>query len=156
MNKNFLYLIVIIVLVVVVYFLFMGNVQAPQQNNLQGNVQQQNPTNNEPIPTHKTYEVTYTDSSYSPSELTIKVGDTVVFKNLSTKGMWTASALHPVHAVYSGTALQQHCPDPENNDFDQCKAGQPGEFWSFTFNKAGEWDYHNHVNTSHFGKIIVQ
>ena len=104
----------------------------------------------------KKNEVAYTDSGYMPSELTIKTGETVTFKNESSGPIWTASALHPSHAVYAGTSVQEHCPDTLNASFDQCGSSQPGESWSFTFNKAGEWSYHNHVKLNRFGKIIVQ
>jgi len=100
--------------------------------------------------------ITYTDSGYSPSTLTIKVGETVIFKNESSKGMWTASGMHPTHIVYSGTSLDEHCPDTENTTFDECTSALPGEFWSFTFQQKGTWTYHNHVKAQDFGKIIVE
>lgn len=102
------------------------------------------------------HEILYTDAGYVPSELNIKVGDTATFINQSSNGMWTASAMHPSHMVYSGTSLQEHCPDKRNASFDQCRSSQPGEVWEFTFNKAGTFGYHNHVMPSHFGKITVE
>lgn len=104
----------------------------------------------------ETKEVVYKNSGYFPSTLTIKVSDTVVFKNESSSGMWTASATHPSHMVYSGASLEEHCPDLENIAFDECGSAQPGESWSFTFVKKGTWGYHNHVKPSHFGKITVE
>jgi len=104
----------------------------------------------------KTHTIAYTDAGYSPSNLTIKKGDTVTFRNQSSSSIWTGSAMHPTHMAYSGTTLQQHCPDPENNDFDQCKAEGAGASWSFTFTKTGSFGYHNHMNTSHFGKVTVE
>ena len=149
MNNILIYLLIIAALVIGAYLLFFSNVN-------QENMPQQNLTDIKPMENTTTHEVIFTDSGYSPSELTIKAGDTVVFKNNSTQGMWTASAIHPSHMVYGGTSLQEHCPDLENNDFDQCKSAQPGELWSFTFSKTGAFGYHNHVNISHLGKIIVQ
>ena len=84
------------------------------------------------------------------------MGDMVVFKNQSSAKMWVASAMHPTHIVYGGTSLQAHCPDNENNAFDQCQSNSSGESWEFTFNKSGEWGYHNHSSAQHFGKIIVR
>jgi plastocyanin len=69
--------------------------------------------------------------------------------------MWVASAMHPAHVVYDGTTKDAHCaagytgPVP----FDQCASGTS---YSFTFTKAGEWKYHNHVNASQFGSVTVQ
>ena len=94
--------------------------------------------------------VIYTDSGYSPKSLTIKKGETVVFKNESSRGMWTASAMHPTHNGYPTTG---GCL---GSTFDECEAIQPGGSWSFKFDFAGSWGYHNHVSASHFGKIIVE
>ena len=102
------------------------------------------------------YTVTYTDSGYAPGELKIKAGDTVVFKNQSSGDLWTGSAMHPGHVNYSGTTLQSHCPDPENDDFDQCKGEGAGTLWSFTFTKTGAFGYHNHLKSNEFGKIVVE
>ena len=91
-----------------------------------------------------------TDDSFSPKTLTIKVGDTVKWVNKGTKEMWPASAIHPIHEVY-----------PEKGS---CFAGKfdascqiaPGSSWSFTFSQKGTWNYHDHLNPSAYGKIIVE
>ncbi|MEK7574839.1 MAG: plastocyanin/azurin family copper-binding protein [Patescibacteria group bacterium] len=103
-------------------------------------------------PKAKTVEVTYTDTGFSPKEISIKLGDTVKFINKSSEGMWVGSAMHPTHIVYSGTSLSDHCPDAVGTAFDQC--GSTAEY-SFTFNKVGSWGYHNHVSAKMFGKVIV-
>ena len=97
-----------------------------------------------------TATVTYNGSSFSPSEVTIKKGGTVTFT--STGDMWVASGPHPAHSGYSGTNKNQHCPDTSKTAFDQCA---PGSSYSFTFQKAGTWPYHDHLNAGVFGKIIV-
>ncbi len=99
-----------------------------------------------------TATITYNGGSFSPQEVTIKKGGTVTWKNTSGSNMWVASAQHPTHIVYSGTARTEHCPDASNTAFDQCVGG--GDY-SFTFNKTGTWGYHDHLNTSAFGKIVV-
>jgi plastocyanin len=104
--------------------------------------------------TPMTATITYNGTSYSPSTVTIKKGGTVTWVNSSGGQMWVASAQHPTHTVYSGTNRTAHCPDPENNDFDQC-AGSTGDF-SFKFDKAGSWGYHDHINASAFGKVVVE
>ena len=101
-------------------------------------------------------KVVYTDSGYSPAEIKIKAGETATFKNESSSGLWTASAEHPFHMVYGGTSLQQHCPNGASYSFDECKLSKPGESWSFRFDKKGEWEYHNHLEPSHLGKVIVE
>lgn len=86
--------------------------------------------------------ITYTDSGFSPTTLTIKSGDTVVFKNSGSKDFWPASAIHPTHTIY-----------PE---FDAKKGIAPGATYSFTFTRIGSWKYHNHLNPSLTGTITVQ
>lgn len=100
--------------------------------------------------------VVLSDSGYSPAMLIVKKGEYVVFKNESTQSMWTASAMHPTHTAYSGTSLSEHCPDVAGTSFDECKGDLPGESWSFKFDKVGTWKYHNHLNTSGWGTIVVQ
>ncbi|MFB6212253.1 MAG: cupredoxin domain-containing protein [Candidatus Magasanikbacteria bacterium] len=100
--------------------------------------------------------VTYTENGFSPSSLTIQQGETVTFRNESSSGMWVASAVHPTHTRYDGTSLNEHCTEGGSNSFDACKGITPGKSWSFTFDKAGEWNYHNHSNASHTGTIVVE
>jgi len=102
------------------------------------------------------YVVTYTDSGYSPATLKIEKGEKVIFKNQSSRSMWPASAVHPTHRVYSGTSLDEHCPDTTSTAFDACKGFLPGESWSFTFNKKGSWKYHDHLNPGATGTIVVE
>lgn len=97
-----------------------------------------------------TATVTYDGNSFSPSTATIKKGGTVTFKG--TSNMWVASAPHPTHEGYSGTTRSQHCPDTSGTAFDECA---PGAWYIFTFQKVGTWGYHDHMNASSFGKVIV-
>ena len=99
-----------------------------------------------------TATVTYNGSTYSPQEVTIRKGGTVTWKNASGANMWVASAQHPTHTAYSGTSRTEHCPDTSRTAFDQCVGG--GDY-SFTFAKVGTWGYHDHLNSSAFGKVIV-
>ncbi len=89
----------------------------------------------------KVFETSYNGTAFAPSTLTIKAGDTVVFKNNSTKSFWPASGPHPAHTLY-----------PE---FDAKKAIAPGQSYQFKFLKVGEWPFHDHLNPSAFGKITV-
>lgn len=98
--------------------------------------------------------ITYNESGFSPAVVTIKRGGTVTWNNESSGNMWVASAQHPTHTVYNGTARQDHCgTDQESVAFDQCR-GETDD-WSFTFEKVGEWAYHDHLNASNFGRIVV-
>jgi plastocyanin len=99
--------------------------------------------------------VVYSDTGYSPSTITVPKGAIVTFVNQSSKKMWVASAQHPSHSVYSGTTRTEHCPDATNTTFDQCVGGDQGTSWSFTFDKAGTWKYHDHLDASKFGTVVV-
>ncbi|GEM_PF-4346173 len=94
--------------------------------------------------------VTYSDTGYLPAVLKIQIGETVVFKNQSTRKMWTASGIHPLHREYPTTG---GCI---GNTFDACKGAQSGESWSFRFDIAGTWKYHNHLNPGDSGTVIVE
>jgi plastocyanin len=96
--------------------------------------------------------VTYGPNGFSPQEVIIKVGGTVTWTNSGGGSMWVASAQHPTHTAYSGTSLAEHCDGAGNTAFDQC---QNGSTYSFTFDKVGTWGYHNHSNSSHFGRVVV-
>lgn len=99
--------------------------------------------------------VTYTDTGFSPKTLTVKVGTAVRFVNNSSGKMWVASNPHPIHNGYDGTTLAQHCAAGSARSFDACVAIAPGAAYIFTFNKAGSWGYHNHMNVTDLGTVVV-
>lgn len=99
-----------------------------------------------------TATITYNGTSFSPAAVTIKRGGKVTWKNSSSGNMWVASAQHPTHTVYDGTSRTEHCASPTATTFDQCQGG--GDY-SFTFTKAGKWNYHDHINASAFGSVTV-
>ncbi len=100
--------------------------------------------------------VTLTDSGFLPATVTIAKGGTVTWVNQSGKPIWVASAMHPDHVVYDGTTRSGHCASSYSGakPFDECTASTAD--YSFTFDKTGTWGYHDHVNASHFGKVVVQ
>ncbi len=85
--------------------------------------------------------VQVTDKGFEPESVEIGLGDTIVFENVGQKGHWPASDDHPTHTRY-----------PE---FDPRQSLEPNTEWSFTFDKAGDWKYHDHQNPYLKGKIIV-
>ena len=103
-----------------------------------------------PSPSVEQNVVVYTDAGYSPSTLRIKKGGTVVFKNQSSRQMWPASAVHPTHRNYPTTG---GCI---GSTFDACRQVQPGDSWSFKFDIAGSWKYHDHLSPGDTGTIVVE
>ena len=55
--------------------------------------------------------------------------------------VWIASDPHPVHTAYPG--------------FDSHTDIGAGESFSFTFDKVGSWGYHNHLNSTVRGTVVV-
>ena len=161
MNKTIVTIVIIAVVLVSGYFLFFRGASQPtpsvsqpssQQPITQPSTQQQ-PSQQPPVaqvPVVKENMVTYTNSGYSPSALTIKKGEMVIFKNQSSQSMWTASAVHPTHRAYPTTG---GCL---GSTFDTCTGIQSGGSWSFKFDISGTWKYHNHLNPGNTGTIDVQ
>jgi len=96
-----------------------------------------------------------TESGFQPSDLTIEQGETVNWINNASNSMWVASDQHPSHTNYADSTIYQHCQRGDQTEaaFDQCSSG---EEFSFTFEKTGEWNYHNHDRAVQGGTVTVQ
>ena len=81
------------------------------------------------------------EDSYTPAYLIMKKGSTIIWENESSSDRWPASDVHPSHTIY-----------PE---FDPKRPISPGESWSFTFDKVGEWDFHDHIKPSITGNVTI-
>ncbi len=79
------------------------------------------------------------DGSFEPTTAYVKVGTVVTFKNNSTHIHWIASDPHPTHTALPG--------------FDAKTNISPGASYSYTFDKAGRWLYHDHLNPA-FGGVV--
>ena len=102
------------------------------------------------------YTIEYTPNGYAPDKLTIKQGDTVKWVNKSAVEIWPAAAKPPTHEVYPGSSITK-CGTPEEAGiFDACKGIPADESFSFTFNEVGQWFYHDHLDSTKFGQIIVE
>jgi plastocyanin len=97
-----------------------------------------------------------TNNGFVPKEIEITKGTKVTWVNESSNPSWPASAVHPTHRVYPGSGIEKCGTSEEKNIFDACRNLKPGEKWSFTFNKVGEWYYHDHSNPSFTGEITVK
>jgi len=82
--------------------------------------------------------VRYTDAGFEPAVLEVEVGTMVSFVNDSAAQMWVASDPHPAHTILP--------------TFDQFKAN---DSYTYTFTEVGEWQYHDHLNPTAGGTIIV-
>ncbi len=156
MNKNIIAVVIVAIVLVGGYFLLRGAPQRAPSVSQPSNQKASPPSSAEQAPAEEKNVVTYTDAGYSLATLRIKKGETVTFKNQGSQSMWTASAMHPTHRIYSGTSLDEHCSGGTNTAFDACKGILPSKLWSFTFDKAGTWKYHNHLNPGDTGTIVVE
>lgn len=89
----------------------------------------------------QTHQVFLTEEGFSPQEITINKGDAIEFKTIIGKAFWPASNLHPTHDIY-----------PE---FDPKEPIEQDKGWTYTFEKLGEWKYHDHLSPLYKGKVIV-
>ncbi|OHA47124.1 MAG: hypothetical protein A3A80_00980 [Candidatus Terrybacteria bacterium RIFCSPLOWO2_01_FULL_44_24] len=86
-------------------------------------------------------KVEITAGGFAPASLTAKVGTKVTWKNETDTLAWPASDPHPVHTGLPG--------------FDALAGLAHDATYSFTFLTAGSFGYHDHLNTSHTGTIVV-
>ncbi len=100
----------------------------------------------------ETHTVTYTQNGFTPQDITVEQCDTVTWESEGPR-MWVASDRHPTHTDYDGTTTNQHCDGTSSSTFDAC---EPTPSYSFTFDKTGEWGYHNHVRAAHGGTVVVR
>lgn len=96
--------------------------------------------------------VTYGPKGFDPKSITIKAGQKVTFVNEGESSMWVASSKHPTHGDYP----EKTAKDCLGSAFDECEAVGTGGSYSFTFNKEGSWNYHNHVAPNDWGTVVVK
>ncbi|PSG99512.1 MAG: hypothetical protein BRC29_05345 [Nanohaloarchaea archaeon SW_7_43_1] len=101
-----------------------------------------------------TRTIYFTGSGFEPADLTIRQGETVTWISNASASMWVGSNEHPTHTNYDDSTRREHCEngDPMVQAFDQCSTG---DRYSFTFEKTGEWGYHNHQPYVGGGTITV-
>ena len=85
--------------------------------------------------------VTLTETGYSPQTVTVITGTRVIWTNQSGSVASVYSAVHPTHKVYPPLNLG------EFND---------GETLSLIFDTPGSYKYHNHLNPSQTGTVVVE
>lgn len=81
-------------------------------------------------------------SGFMPQTITIKARESVTWVNEDTASHQVNSAVHPTHQVY-----------PPLNSVELIKAG---ESKSLMFPDAGSFKYHDHLNPSLTGTIVVE
>jgi plastocyanin len=148
MGKYIIIAIVVIVLLGGGFFLMKGNSTTQQtpstqttQKNSQPSSMKAQPTNAISGSAEGANAVNYTANGFEPNSITIKAGQSVTWTNKDSDEVWVASNPHPTHTDYPG--------------FDELKSMATGQTYSFTFTKVGQWGYHNHLNPSQHGTVVV-
>lgn len=95
-----------------------------------------------PSATTEENAVTITSRGFEPATITIKAGKTVTWVNNDSVTHQVNSAVHPTHQVY-----------PPLNSVGLLK---PRESKSLTFPQAGSFKYHDHLNPSLTGTVVVK
>jgi plastocyanin len=96
-------------------------------------------TNSDTTPVAAT--ITFTDSGFSPSLVTVKSGDTIRISNKSSQPIELDSDPHPAHT-----------DDTELN----VGIVSSGSSKTFVLTTKGNWGYHDHLSAGFTGRINVQ
>ena len=151
--KNVIGIVIVIVVIVGGIWYFTSNKSKEATVPVETTV----PESSENVPETQVQNViSATDSGFSPSSITIKKGETIMFMSESLQPSWPASAIHPTHTVYPNSSIAKCGTTEEDGMFDACKGLAKGEAWTFGFDIPGTWKYHDHLNPSHYGTIIVE
>lgn len=124
--------IIVVALLVIgagVYFMVQQNSTTPQSSSPAADTQEVAAT------------ITYTDSGYAPETITVKSGQTIAIKNESSTQTQFDSDPHPIHTTNAELNVE---------------IIEPGEVKTFTVTKTGTFGYHNHLNPSQTGTIIIE
>lgn len=89
----------------------------------------------------ETNTITITETGFTPQTVTIKAGTKVTWVNKSGGVANVSSALHPTHTIY---------PKMNLGKFDN------GATVSLVFDTAGTYKYHDHLDPSRVGTVIVE
>lgn len=161
MNKTLLIFLVILVVGGLVYWLVMMSsgqnkgMTKLQETGTDVSEEQTTQDKNETGKVRTVEEITYGDEGFAPQTLTVQVGTTVTWMNESSGEMWPATTAHPTHTVYPGSSISKCGTAEEETTFDACRGIAPGGDYAFTFNEVGDWKYHDHLNPTRFGSVVV-
>lgn len=85
--------------------------------------------------------ISYDDDGFSPATITVKAGTTVTVLNNSSQLLQFNSNPHPSHT---------------DNDELNLDSLAPGKSLTFTPTKVGSFGFHNHLDESRTGTLVVQ
>jgi len=140
-----IYLIVAVVIYGLIYYFVLGkktNIPYSTTNEI---VPGEQINGSSPPSSEETMEsevsVTLTSKGFSPQTITIKAATIVTWTNQSGTAASVNSAVHPTHQVYPPLNLGEF---------------EDGGSLSLVFDSPGTYKYHNHLNPTQVGTIIVE
>lgn len=98
------------------------------------------PAANEPADSSATTTITFTDNGFSPSVVRVARGTVVTVVNESSSPVEFSSDDHPAHR--------------DNPEMNMARLA-PGERGTFTASTPGEHGYHDHIDHSKTGTLVV-
>ena len=139
-NKTLVIIIAVLVLIgtVIVVLGKLGNKSAQPSTPAQSTT---NTGTGGTTPKETIVNVNFTSSGFDPKTVTIKTGTRVIWINKSGGDATVNSGLHPTHQLYPPLNLGQF-PD--------------GSSVQLVFEKAGKYGYHDHLNPSRTGTVVVE
>jgi plastocyanin len=101
----------------------------------------QNTTPTQAVQQQEETLVTVTSAGYNPKTITVKPGAKVVWKNETGGPVTVSSDNHPTHLLWPFLNLGKF---------------EDGSTVSVVFEKAGTYTYHNHLDSSMTGTVVVE
>ncbi len=144
MSRNTTIGLVVVVLVILAgwYFIQSQKAQAPTPPP-QVTQPETTPATESAAPSEEEENVVKISSSgFSPQNITIKAGEFVTWVNEDTQDHQVQSAVHPTHQLYAPL-----------NTVGLIKSGEKK---SLSFPDPGTYKYHDHLNPSIIGSVIVE
>lgn len=119
-----------------------GQSQIPSTTNQQASpISAQTPVTTQEVQT----TITYSSAGFSPSTVTIKNGSKITWVNKSDKQVKIGANPHPIHTGNKEISGGEFTLDL-----------RPGEEKTIVVSKVGTFGYHNHLNVSEEGTIVVE
>lgn len=142
MNKALVIVVIIVVVAGVILALGRRGSYAPTTTRTTPTKQQPNTISSPQTETDvQEKTVTVTSLGFEPKIVTVKAGTKVVWINNSAATANVSSAVHPTHLVY---------PPLNLGSFEN------GKTVSLIFDKPGTYKYHNHLNPSQTGQVVIE
>lgn len=139
MNNKILIGVILVAIVLILGFVLLRN----NATNKQSVTQEQTsaPAGRDDMRPRETTTVKLTSSGFSPQTITIKPDTAIAFVNESGEMAAIDSDPHPVHTSYEPLNLGNFAN---------------GETLKLVFAEAGTYKYHNHLNPSQTGTVVVE